>query len=103
MRANGYDESAIAHVGALIRKERLKSDVETQMLEDVACVVFLEHYLGDFQARTLFSKMPAPMNMTTAQTLIRLDDALLMFAGSFKDADSQAVRQAPERGITALP
>jgi len=48
MRANGYDEAAIAHVGALIRKEQLKKDPESQALENVAAVVFLEHYFDDF-------------------------------------------------------
>ena len=48
MAASGYDAGAIARVGALIRKERLKADAEVQLLEDVACIVFLEHYLGDF-------------------------------------------------------
>jgi hypothetical protein len=52
MAGVGYDADAIARVGALIRKERLKSDAETQMLEDVACVVFLEHYLDDFLRKT---------------------------------------------------
>jgi hypothetical protein len=48
MRANGYDDQAIAHVGALIRKEQLKKDPESQALENVAAVVFLEHYFEDF-------------------------------------------------------
>lgn len=51
MRANGYDETAIAHVGALIRKEQLKKDPESQALENVAAVVFLEHYFEDFLAK----------------------------------------------------
>lgn len=51
MRANGYDEPAIAHVGALIRKEQLKKDPESQALENVAAVVFLEHYFEDFLAK----------------------------------------------------
>jgi hypothetical protein len=48
MRANGYGEQAIAHVGALIRKEQLKKDPESQALENIAAVVFLEHYFEDF-------------------------------------------------------
>jgi Domain of unknown function (DUF4202) len=48
----GYGAEAIARVGALIRKERLKSDAEVQTLEDVACLVFLAHYLDDFMAKT---------------------------------------------------
>jgi hypothetical protein len=51
MRANGYDEAAIAHVGALIRKEQLKKDPESQALENVAAVVFLEHYFDEFLAK----------------------------------------------------
>lgn len=51
MRENGYDEAAIAHVGALIRKEQLKKDPESQALENIAAVVFLEHYLDDFLAK----------------------------------------------------
>ncbi|MDX1747999.1 MAG: DUF4202 family protein, partial [Halobacteriales archaeon] len=31
-----------------IRKQGLKRDPEVQTLEDVACLVFLEHYLDDF-------------------------------------------------------
>jgi hypothetical protein len=51
MRENGYDEAAIAHVGALIRKEQLKKDPESQALENIAAVVFLEHYFDDFLAK----------------------------------------------------
>jgi Domain of unknown function (DUF4202) len=52
MVAAGYDAGDVERVGALIRKERLKSDADAQMIEDVACVVFLEHYLADFLAKT---------------------------------------------------
>ena len=48
MRASGYEDDAIAHVGAIIRKERLRKDPDSQALENVAAVVFLEHYLDDF-------------------------------------------------------
>jgi len=48
MRAQGYDDAAIAHVGALIRKEQLKKDPESQALENVVAVVFLEHYFDEF-------------------------------------------------------
>jgi hypothetical protein len=48
MGSAGYDPDDIARVRSLLRKERLKSDAEAQMLEDVACLVFLENYLGDF-------------------------------------------------------
>jgi len=43
-----YDEAAVSRVGALLRKDNLKNDPDVQTLEDVACLVFLEHYLEDF-------------------------------------------------------
>jgi hypothetical protein len=52
MAAAGYDADDIGRVGALIRKERLKSDADAQMIEDVACIVFLTHYLDEFMGRT---------------------------------------------------
>jgi hypothetical protein len=51
MRAQGYDDVAADHVGALIRKEKLKKDPESQALENVAAIVFLEHYFDDFHEK----------------------------------------------------
>ena len=48
----GYGGDDIARVRSLVRKERLKSDREAQLLEDVACLVFLEHYLSEFSRKT---------------------------------------------------
>jgi hypothetical protein len=47
----GYDEAAIARVGALARKERLRSDPDVQTLEDVACLVFLRYYAERFAVK----------------------------------------------------
>lgn len=44
----GYDDETIARVQSLLRKQRLKADPECQLLEDVACLVFLEFYFSDF-------------------------------------------------------
>ena len=48
LREAGYEEAPIARVRSLLRKERLKRDPETQLLEDVIALVFLEHYLEGF-------------------------------------------------------
>jgi hypothetical protein len=48
LREVGYDEPTIQRVRSLIRKERIKSDPEMQLLEDVICLVFLENYFADF-------------------------------------------------------
>lgn len=47
----GYDGDCIARVRSLLRKERLGTDADVQLLEDVACLVFLEHYFGDFAGK----------------------------------------------------
>lgn len=44
----GYSEEFIARVSFLIEKKLLKKDAETQLLEDVICLVFLEYYLDPF-------------------------------------------------------
>lgn len=38
-------------IAALIRKEKLDSDPEAQVLEDVACLVFLDDQFDDFEKR----------------------------------------------------
>lgn len=44
----GFDRETVARVQAIIRKERFKADPWAQLLEDVACLVFLEHYFEAF-------------------------------------------------------
>ena len=48
LRKAGYGDATVARVEALVRKVRLKADADTQTLEDVICLVFLEHYLPAF-------------------------------------------------------
>lgn len=45
----GYSEEDADRVAALIRKEDLKKDEETQTLEDVACLVFLDDQFEEFE------------------------------------------------------
>lgn len=45
----GYDAAFAERVGALIRKEDLRKDEETQVLEDVACLVFLDDQFEQFE------------------------------------------------------
>lgn len=47
---SGYSHDEAERVGALVRKEDLrKQDEETQVLEDVACLVFLDDQLEGFE------------------------------------------------------
>jgi hypothetical protein len=44
----GYDDETIGRVRTLLRKRGLKTDPDVQLMEDVICLVFLEHYFHDF-------------------------------------------------------
>ena len=72
MAAAGYAEADIQRVGSLVRKERIKRDPEAQTLEDVACVVFLAHYLGDFLAKTTADE--AKLGDILAKTWIKMSE-----------------------------
>jgi hypothetical protein len=44
----GYEKEVVYKVKDLLMKKHLKQDPETQVLEDVICLVFLEFYFDDF-------------------------------------------------------
>lgn len=109
LRDCGYDEATIASVASLLRKERLKRNPDAQLLEDVAGLVFLEHYLEDFVARhpafgetklldilrKTFRKMSA-RGVAMASTGIRLPRELAGFVD--KAASVTATPSGPEPG-----
>jgi hypothetical protein len=43
-----YDQDTIDKVKALLLKKQLHQNPDTQLLEDVICLVFIEYYLDDF-------------------------------------------------------
>ncbi|KAK0670508.1 hypothetical protein QBC41DRAFT_345530 [Cercophora samala] len=45
------EREEIERVAALVRKEDLKNNEETQVLEDVACLVFLDDQFDDFEKK----------------------------------------------------
>ena len=51
MALEGYDQATIDRVKDLLLKRGLKKDDEVQTLEDVICLVFIEHYLADFATK----------------------------------------------------
>ncbi|WP_281556112.1 DUF4202 domain-containing protein [Thalassomonas sp. RHCl1] len=51
MLANGYNDEEATQTAAIIRKEKLRSNSDSQALEDVACLVFLQYYFDDFAAK----------------------------------------------------
>lgn len=51
MLENQYSEEDAEKTACIIRKEKLKSNTESQTLEDVACLVFLQYYFDEFAAK----------------------------------------------------
>jgi len=51
MQRVGYDEEMIARVKTIVSKKGLKINPETQLMEDVVDLVFIEHYMTGFAAQ----------------------------------------------------
>lgn len=47
----GYESELVDKVKFLLLKKGLRNDADTQVLEDVICLVFIEHYLEDFASK----------------------------------------------------
>lgn len=64
MLENGYSEDEAETTAKLLRKEKLKSNPDTQTLEDVACLVFLQHYFDEFAAKHTEEKIIRILQLT---------------------------------------
>ena len=73
----GYETDVIDRVKGLLRKHRLKTDPEVQMLEDVACLVFLESYFADFAKQHDEAKIIGILQKTWAKMSSKGHDAAL--------------------------
>ena len=60
----GYGEDVIAKVGFLLEKKQLKKNKDTQTLEDVICLVFLEHYFEAFAQKHAEDKIIVVLQKT---------------------------------------
>lgn len=78
LRDCGYDANTIDVVKFLLLKKQLHVNPDTQLLEDVVCLVFLEHYLDDFSSRHDEAKVISILQKT------------------LKKMSPRAVREAPE-------
>lgn len=48
LKENGYDDESIETVCSLLLKKDLGSNADTQILEDVVCLVFIAYYVDEF-------------------------------------------------------
>ncbi|GHE87258.1 DUF4202 domain-containing protein [Thalassotalea profundi] len=60
----GYEEVEAETTSRIIRKENLKSNQQSQTLEDVACLVFLQHYFEDFATKHSEEKIIRILQLT---------------------------------------
>ena len=51
LRQAGCSKEVIERVSNMVAKKNLKTNPDTQLLEDISALVFLEHYLLDFYER----------------------------------------------------
>ena len=101
MRACGYAEATIEEVASILRKERLKLNPAAQLLEDVACLVFLEHYFDDFAQKqdeekllNILRRTWAKMSEEGRQAALALDLPAHLSALARKALAPPAIRQA---------
>jgi hypothetical protein len=97
LRDVGYDGETIARVQSLVRKEHLKADPETQLLEDVICLVFLENYLTDFVAQHDETKIIDIIRKTWRKMSLRGHEAAIQLplADSARSLVQAALRAEP--------
>ncbi len=94
LRRVGYDGATVARVQELLRKENLKSDPEMQLLEDVICLVFLEHYLAGFSQQHDRPTLLRILRKTWGKMSARGREAALRL--ELPDAARQLVAEAVE-------
>lgn len=73
----GYDSETIDRVRTLLRKRGLKTDPDVQLLEDVICLVFLEHYFHDFAKKHEDDKLIPIVQKTWKKMTERAHEAAL--------------------------
>jgi Domain of unknown function (DUF4202) len=78
-----YDDDTIEKVKALLLKKGLHSNPDTQVLEDVICLVFIEHYLEDFAEK----HEPPKVVDVLRKTLKKMSPRAIEAAGSIRVSD----------------
>ena len=73
----GYDAGPIDRVQTLLRKRGLKTDPDVQLMEDVICLVFLEHYFHDFAPKHDEEKLIPILQKTWKKMSDRAHEAAL--------------------------
>lgn len=92
LREVGYDEQFVNRVAFLIKKKFIKKDEESQTLEDVVCLVFLQYYFDDFAAKHEDEKVVDIVRKTWAKMSAEGHEAALRLP--FSAASLRLVKKA---------
>lgn len=90
------DDALIQKVSDLVQKKNLGKDPLAQTLEDVACLVFLEHYFEEFAERKSDDALIRILQKTWKKMSHRAHDVALSF--SFSDRAHALVYRATQTG-----
>ncbi|MCB9202897.1 MAG: DUF4202 domain-containing protein [Flavobacteriales bacterium] len=98
LSANQVADDKIKRICFLIEKKDLKKDAETQILEDVVCLVFLEFYFLDFSEKHSEDKIVSIVQKTWGKMSDRAKDKALKisFSGKAKELIEKALSGGAE-------
>ncbi|MEO5976386.1 MAG: DUF4202 domain-containing protein [Chryseolinea sp.] len=94
-----YDEDTIQKVNALLLKKELNRNPETQLLEDVICLVFVEFYLGEFADRHDDDKVIDILRKTMKKMSAKAIDGVVNLSLSSKISSLIGKAAAPEQQL----
>jgi uncharacterized protein DUF4202 len=77
MLEQNYSAELAAATASILRKENLKTNSNAQTLEDVACLVFLQHYFDDFASKHNDEKIIRILQKTWAKMSAQAQDIAL--------------------------
>jgi hypothetical protein len=92
LRDVGYDDETIGRVRTLLRKRGLRTDPDVQLMEDVICLVFLEHYLHDFAQKHDEEKLISIVHKTWKKMTEKAHRAALQL--DYAPADLAVIQKA---------
>ncbi len=87
-----FDPLIIAKVTFLLEKKKLRQDPESQTLEDVVCLVFLQYYFRDFHKKHPEEKVIHILQKTWAKMSKKAHEAALKI--SFAPTELQFIEKA---------
>lgn len=92
LRTVGYDDKFIERVSFLINKKLIKKDDDSQTLEDVICLVFLEYYFEEFAEKHTNEKLIDILQKTWVKMSDKGHEAALKI--KFSEKSLSLVKQA---------